>query len=192
MAGMELSPPPNGLGLMDQAQSQYPILKGLGLNYKYSPGAQPYMLESWPANETGSSSYPRPKEFPMNSFGVEVYDPKTRPIDILGDVVSHHLINTHPVVQQYYNDFKQSLTGDQKARLQSQYQWAQKNEGEKRPYKEWAESSGIPAYFRGYPFQQWENASSMYTPDQMDALDEMMKGLRGEIPFQVKKSKKQK
>jgi len=180
-SGLDLNLPQPGLNLMDQAKQQYPILKDLGLNFKYNPqmGGQSGMLEFWPGDEQGTPKTPRPKEFPIGSLGVEVFDKKTRPIDILGDVVSHHLVNSDPTVKDYYNQFKQSLTPDQKTRLQSQYQWAQKNYGETRPYQQWEEHSGMPAYFRGYPFQQWDDAASAYTPEQLLMLDEMMKYLKG-------------
>lgn len=163
---------------MSTAQQQYPILQGLDLGYKYNPGGGSGFLEFWPADETGTPSSPRPSEFPMGKPGVEVYDPKTRPIDVLGDIVSHHLIHTDPTIKHYYQQFQDSMTSDQHATLRDQYDYAQKNQNEQRPYDVWAEHSGIPSYFRGYPFQQWDKAEQMYTPDQLKMFDQMMMYLK--------------
>ena len=89
-----------GLGLWNQAQQEYPALQGLGLNYKYNPGGGPGLLESWPADEEGTTEHPRPPEFPLGQQGMEVYDPKTRPIDLMGDAASHFMINSDPTIKQ--------------------------------------------------------------------------------------------
>jgi len=90
----------NGLGLWNQAQQEYPILKGLGLAYKYNPGGGTGFLESWPADEVGTPERPRPPEFPIGQQGLEVYDPKTRPIDMIGDATSHFMIDSDPTIAQ--------------------------------------------------------------------------------------------
>ena len=164
--------------LLDAAKMQYPILNNVDLNYKFNPKPNAGFLEFWPSDEPGSPERPRPQDFPMGKMGLEVYDPKTRPIDILGDVVSHHLIESDPTVSKYYNEFKAALTPDQKARLKEQYKHAQVEEGEKRPYEQWLERTGLPGYFRGYAFQQWDNPQEMYPPEQLKAFDEMMAYLR--------------
>lgn len=169
----------DGLNLLNKAKQEYPILGGLNLQYKYNPTGGRGMLEFWPQDEPGTQKFPRPQEFPLDSLGVEVYDPRTRPIDILGDVVSHHLTETDPTIKQFYEIFKTSLTNTQKATLKSQYKWAKQNENETRPYSVWEKQTGLPGYFRGYPFQQWEEAAAMYTPDQLDNLDAMMAYLKG-------------
>jgi hypothetical protein len=164
--------------LMQTAKQEYPVLQGLGLNYKYSPGAQRGYLEFWPPQETGTPEWPRPKEFPQGGLGLEVYDPNTRPIDIMGDVASHHLVYNDPKMKSYYSSFEESLTPIQKKRLQAQYEWAQQNESEQRPYEDWYQATGLPGYFRGYAFQQWPDAKSAYTPAQLKMFDEMMNYLR--------------
>ncbi len=168
----------NGLGLWNQAQQEYPILKGLGLAYKYNPGGGTGFLESWPANEVGTPEHPRPPEFPIGQQGLEVYDPKTRPIDMIGDATSHFMIDSDPTIAQHYNTFQQFLEPWQHKILQEQYAYHQQNYGEKRPYEIWKELTGIPGYFRGYPFQQWENSENMYTPQQLQNFDSMMRFLR--------------
>lgn len=164
--------------LIKTAKEQYPILNTLDLNYKYSPLKAPGFLEFWPSDEEGTPEYPRPTEFPLGTIGVEVYDPNTRPIDILGDVVSHHLINTDPHIMKYYEKFQDSLTPRQRFQLQRQYDYATKNEGEQRPYAVWESNVGMPGYFRGYAFQQWDHADEMYTPRQREMFDRMMNYLK--------------
>lgn len=167
--------------LMEQAQDQYPVLKRDDIQYKFSPNNNEptNMLESWQPGEPGVPDRPRPKEFDPDKLGVEVFKPTTRPIDILGDVVSHHLANVDPTIKNIYEGFSKSLEPWQHERLQEQYIHAKSSEGEKRSFDDWKKSSGIPAYFRGYPFQQWDNAKGMYTDDQIRQLDGMMDYLRG-------------
>ena len=162
--------------VLQQAQQQWPILNRLPLSYKYTPRTDRGYLEAWPPGETGSKDAPRPKEFAPDLYGIEVYKSNTRPIDVLGDVVSHFMVKSDPRIKGYYEQFVASLSPQQEQRLQQQYQHAQQHEGEKRPYTQWREQSGLPAYFRGYPFQQWPQAQtqSFYTPQQRQMLDSMM------------------
>jgi ABC-type transport system substrate-binding protein len=88
--------------------------------------------------------------------GIEVYNPKTRPIDVAGDIASHYMIYNDPSMMDYYNQFRHSINPEQQKRLQQQYEFYQQNYGEDRPYEKWYEMTGLPGYFRGYPFQQWE------------------------------------
>lgn len=161
--------------LMDQAKTQYPILNNYDIKYKENFGRGQGYLESWPPGETGSTELPRPSEFGANDFGLEVYDKTTRPIDILGDVVSHHLVNVDPVLKNTYKNFISSIEPWQENILKEQYSHAKEKYGENRPFDDWKEISGLPAYFRGYPFQQWDNSEHLYTKDQIKNLDEMMK-----------------
>lgn len=168
------APPTN---VYEHALQQYPILRDQGVVGVQGTGP---MMESWPVNEPGAPGRPRPAGIPLDKFGVEYRD-NDRPLDILGDVVSHHMIDKDPVIKKYYENFTASLNDDQRQRLQEQYQYAQQNEGETRPYEQWEEKSGLPAYFRGYPFQQWpdEVNQQAYTPEQRDHLDRMMNYLTG-------------
>lgn len=171
-------PEATGPSLLDQAREEFPVLKDHDIGYKESFGSGQGYMESWPAGETGSKERPRPSELKSDKFGVEIYDPQTKPLDVLGDVVSHKLVNDDDRIKQDYENFQSSLTKDQKSRLKEQYQYAKDNNGEGRPYKDWAKNSGIPAYFRGYAFKQWENPDDLYTPQQMKKFDAMMDYLR--------------
>lgn len=166
--------------LIKTAREQFPILNTVDFDYKYSPLRAPGFLETWPADEEGTPEYPRPAEFPVGRLGVEVFDPNTRPIDILGDVVSHHLKDTEPYIKRYYQNFEESLTPEQKNRLKRQYDYAVRKEGEERPFEQWYERTGLPGYFRGYAFQQWDGAEQLYTPKQRQMFDQMMDYLRSQ------------
>lgn len=171
-------PSPRQETLLGQARQEYPVLNNYDIGFKYSPNRGSGFLEFWPPGEGGSRELPRPQEFPIGGVGVEVYNPKTRPIDVLGDVVSHHLTSVDPTVKSIYEQFTSSLEPWQRNRLREQYEYAKKNHGEKRQYGDWERASGLPGYFRGYPFEQWDNPQEMYTPGQLKLLDGMMRYFR--------------
>ena len=168
----------DGLGLWQSAQKEYPVLQGLGLSYKYNPGGGKGWLESWPAQETGTPEAPRPPEFPLGKQGIEIYNPQTRPIDIMGDVASHFMTQSHPEIAKHFETFANSMEPWQHDNLKDQYAFAKQFHGEKRPFEDWKQMSGLPAYFRGYAFDQWPDAQSMYTPQQIQNFDSMMRYLR--------------
>jgi hypothetical protein len=159
-----------------KAQAQYPILQTLPLDYRVSankPDNNSY-LETWPINETGGEGYLRPTDFPIDKLGIEVFKPTTRPKDIMADIVSHELVNSNPVYKKAYDEFISSLQPWQHEKLQNQYNYAKENENENRPFAEWASISGLPSYFRGNLFDQWQNedtgdtvTNEMYTPNQL-------------------------
>jgi hypothetical protein len=71
------------------------------------------------------------------------------------------------------------MSPEQRQRLQEQYQYYQQHPEykEQRPYQEWEKASGMPGYFRGYTFNQWDNPQEMYTPQQIQMLDQVRKYL---------------
>ena len=131
-----------------------------------------------PAAPTNAQSLdrPRPSGLPLNKPGLEIRDPSTRPIDILGDIASHHLINEDPVVKSAYEKLQSSMTPAQQDILKDQYEYAKKNEGEDRSFEEWKTVAGMPGFFRGYTFQQWPKDfnDKAYTPEQRADLDKLM------------------
>lgn len=179
MDGSIPTPRPRPTGLINALQ-QYPGLGNPDVGYTYNPQPNSQnFLEYWAGNEPGDKSYPRPSALPMGKPGIEVTNPATRPVDIAADLVSHGLVNSDPKLGGYYNQFKQSMTPQQQGILQDQYQYAQQ-QGEKRPFDQWSEASGTPAYFRGYAFDQWpkEETSKYYNPDQVKMFDDMIDYLK--------------
>lgn len=138
-----------------------------------------------------SPGFYRPKEIPMNQFGVSISNRSIRPIDVLGDVVSHGMRFSDPTIKAIYDQFAQSITPWQEKRLRDQYQWDREKEGEKRSYGDWRNETGLPGYFRAYPFQQWQKSEDpgeedrtqeqvgrmFYTGEQIQFLDQMMRYL---------------
>jgi hypothetical protein len=159
-----------GQNLFTQAKTQYPYLADKNIAYDYSPGKGSGFLEFYPPGEEGTKEEPRPKNIPLDQVGIQVRSTKTRPIDILADYVSHHAVNVDPKLQQPYQQFSKSLDP---AMMQKRYQWSVQNEGEKRPFDQWAQASGIPSMFRGYTFGQWspQDVKRMYSPEQLKILD---------------------
>jgi hypothetical protein len=162
----------------ESAQQQWPILRNQNILSKFTPRQSPEKLEAWPPGEAGTVTRPRPQEFPTDSYGIEVYN-HTRPIDVLGDVVSHFLVDKDPEVRKFYNEFNRSITPQQERHVLGEHFLYDKAHGDKRSYQDWRRISGLPAYFRGHPFQQWpENYNKrVYTPQQRELLDRMMRYL---------------
>jgi len=161
---------------LSDVQSEYPYMKDKEIDILYNPkpGEQRY-LEFYPPDEPGAPDMPRPSGLPMGRVGIEVFRPDVRPIDILGDYVSHYGVEADPKLQQYYQQFGQSLEPEM---MRRRYQFHQKQLGEQRPYEQWYEKSGLPEMFRGYTFNQWgDRAEEMYTPQQLQILNEVRKYL---------------
>ena len=169
--------------LLEQAQSQYPVLKDYDYGYVENFKSGAGFLEHWDPGDPGVASKgpgdlnaPRPGALPLDKPGVEIRDPNTRPIDVLGDIASHHLRQVDPVVKKAYEDLEGSMTAKQQGILRDQYEYAQKNEGETRSFEEWRDIAGQPGFFRGYLFQQWPKdfTDMAYTPEQRRKLDKLM------------------
>jgi hypothetical protein len=183
-ANPPIQQPPN---LLQQAQEQYPVLKNYDYGYTENFRPNAGYLEHWEPGDAGvapnsptSLDSLRPQALPLDKPGLEIRDPNTRPIDILADITSHHLINVDPVVKGAYQDLQNSMTPQQQAMLQDQYQYAQKNEGETGSFEDWKQRAGLPGFLRGYTFQQWpkEFNDKAYTPEQRANLDNLMAYLK--------------
>lgn len=173
---------PPAANKLEEARRMFPVLRNMDLGYVENIGRSDNFLEAWPPGEQGSPDFPRPPELDINKYGLEVYKPDTRPIDILGDVVSHFMMKNDPRIKDTYAQFVGSMTPKQKEHLQEQYRYDVEHEGEQRSFADWSEASGLPAWFRGYAFQQWpkEFTDQAYTPEQRALFDNMMNYLRGQ------------
>ena len=171
--------------IISEAKKQWPVLNNPNLEYLYTPksGANVPYLETFPPGETGGPDEPRPKQFPMDKYGIQVYKSDTQPVNVLGDAVVHMMRFTDPTVKSYYDQFEKSLTPKQEAILHRQYQWHVDNNGEKRPYGQWYSQSGLTQLFGGYVFggtKKWPQ--SFYTPDQLKMFDKLMQYLQNAKP----------
>lgn len=159
--------------MLDQVGAEFPTIgkAAKGYAYRQSPATDGRMLEFYPQGERDSFDPSKP--------AIEVFGDRAKPLDVAGDIVSHHLAKGgDPHVTKTYQDFEKSLSPEQQGRLREQYAYAQKNEGERRPFEQWYQQTGLPAYFRGYPFKQWQGVDHFYTPEQRASLDDMMGYLR--------------
>ena len=86
----------------------------------------------------------------------------------MGDYASHYGVDTDPQLKALYAQFAGQL--DPKA-MQERYQYHTQNLGENRPYEQWMQMTGLPEMFRGYTFNQWQDAAKMYTPEQLQTLN---------------------
>lgn len=179
----QATPAPDSNDVIAQAKRQWPILNNPKLAYLYTPRSGPNVpyLETFAPGEGGGPDEPRPSQFPMDKYGIQVYKSDTQPVNVLGDAVVHMMRFTDPVVKSYYDKFEQSLTPEQHAILQRQYNYHVANNGEKRPYQQWYEQSGLTQLFGGYVFggtKKWPE--TYYTPEQIKQFDAMMQYLSGQ------------
>jgi hypothetical protein len=149
----------------------YPYLKDKNIEFSYAPADNRGYVEFYAPDEPGSKEFPRPKSLPMGKVGIEVLSKDTRPIDVLGDYVSHWGVYEDPFLRRSYQAFINSLDDGQLNRLQRQYNDSIKMYGERRPFSRWLESTGLPGYFRGYTFEQWDKPEELYRDDQLRLLD---------------------
>lgn len=161
--------PDVGASLLESARKQYPYIKNANLSAVYSEGqGGSRKLEYWPSGEPGNEQSPRPSSIPIDKAGVQIFSADTKPSDIVADYVSHEAVKTDPKLRTLYDEFAASVP---ESTMKARYAEHRKQFGEKRPYQQWKESTGLPEFFRGYTFDQWPNASKYYTPEQLKKLD---------------------
>lgn len=172
----------DGGGLPDvwqQAIQQYPILQRQGLAGVMNIGGGQGYMESWQPGEPGSQDYPRPSTIPLNQPGIEIYRTDAQPIDVLADAASHFMVNSDPAMRSYYSQFQNMAQHNhtQQQMLQQQYQHALQNEGESRPYDQWLNMTGMPAWFRGRAFEQWPSdfTDKTYSDPQKQLISAVQK-----------------
>ena len=132
-------------------------------------------LESWPMGEEGGS-IPRPAGLPIGRGGIQMGRGQVSTNDALADFASHIGNNPNepafdPKLASIYSKFSQSLDPEF---LKMRYKDDVVNRGEDRPFETWASSSGIPALFRGYTFNQWpdEFNNKVFSQKQKSIMDE--------------------
>jgi len=160
---------------LNEAKRQYPYLQDKDFDYveNLTDDKKAGYLEFWEPGDEGppDGSVKRPKGIGIDRMGIEVRNPDTRPIDILGDYVSHEAIYSDPKLKDIYDRYTSTLTDKQ---LKVKYEYEKKNYGEDRPFEQWAERSGKPGMFRGYTFDQFseDEIKEAYTEEQLKILNE--------------------
>jgi hypothetical protein len=163
-----------GQMMLQKAKQDYPYLADKEIPFVYTPveGSE-NLLEVWKRGEEGEPSYQRPTQIPLNQTGIQVFTPEGgTPLNILGDYVSHYGVEADPRLAALYQQFQNSLSPEF---MQDRYKYHQENFGEKRPYQQWYEMTGLPEIFRGYTFNQFkpEEAKQMYNAQQLQILDQV-------------------
>jgi len=163
--------------ILQQAISQYPYLAGKNISYVRSPdeSSDGRLLEMWAPNDAGwdwkGKRYDRPKNLPLDSHGVEIFSDKVRPIDILGDYVSHHAINKDENLKSLYSKFIDATPPEM---MRQRYDYHKTKLGEDREYTPWLRETGLPELFRGYTFNQFgDNPERIYNPEQLKVLNQV-------------------
>jgi len=165
---------------LNEAKRQYPYLQDKDFDYveNLTDDKKAGYLEFWEPGDEGppDGSVKRPEGIGIDRMGIEVRNPDTRPIDILGDYASHEGIYSDPKLKDIYDRYTSTLTDKQ---LRTKYEYEKKNYGEDRPFEQWAERSGKPGMFRGYTFDQFseDEIKEAYTDEQLKILDEARKYL---------------
>lgn len=155
--------------VFDRAIQEYPYLADKNISFINTPNPkEKRLLEFYAPDEPGSPDFPRPKELPMGTVGLQVFSNKVRPMDVLADYVSHHAVKNDPQAKAIYDEFEASLDPEL---LKQRYKFHQKNYGEKRPFEQWKEMSGVPELFRGYTFKQWDNPDILFNPKQIELMN---------------------
>lgn len=160
---------------LSEAKRQFPYLQNKDFDYveNLTDDKKAGYLEFWEPGDEGppDGSVKRPEGIGIDRMGIEVRNPNTRPIDILGDYVSHEAVYSDPKLKDIYDRYTSTLTDEQ---LKVKYEYEKKNYGEDRPFEQWAERSGKPGMFRGYTFDQFseDEIKEAYTEEQLKILDE--------------------
>ena len=158
------------LSVFDRAIQEYPYLADKNINFISTPNPkESRKLEYYAPDEPGSPQYPRPKELPMGSVGLQVFSNKVKPMDVVADYVSHYAVKNDPKLKEIYDQFETSLDPEL---LKQRYDYHKKKFGEKRSFDQWKDMTGVPELFRGYTFKQWDNPETMFTPAQIELMNQ--------------------
>jgi hypothetical protein len=155
--------------VLADAKKKYQFLNQY--NPLVSVGSGDGYAETWPADEEGDSSYPRPKDFPIGRVGVQIFKP-----DHFGaDDLAAEFLHIDPYANQTRDQLLKSMTPDQIGRLKSSskdYSYTmQRGEGDQR-----ATQNAIDSALRGYTTGQWPvdaNQAMGYTPQQVQMLESL-------------------
>ena len=114
--------------LLAETNKQFPFMKNNNVGVKINhnrPGSFGY-LEAYGPGETGrpvgyngpdDPGQLRPKEFPIDGSGIEVYSPEVTPSDLAGDVFTH----TDPVGERMSRSLASTFNEEQKNEMNNQY-----------------------------------------------------------------------
>jgi hypothetical protein len=156
--------------LLDKAKQQY------GFIAKQNPvvqvGQGEGYAETWPTYETGSAEQPRPLSMAPGRVGVEVFNPQQfGPADLAGE-----MLHVDPYSQIVRNYIQKTLSPEQLQAIKDASGDYEMSIRLGLP-EERAVQNALDSAIRGYAVGQWPqdvNASIGYTPEQKQALDNLV------------------
>lgn len=90
--------------LLETAQKEYPYLSNKSIAYKYTPSKDFRQLEFYHGEDLPDWAKSAGKQ-----TAIETFNPSARPIDILGDYVSHYAVKQDPQLMSLYQQFSQNV-----------------------------------------------------------------------------------
>lgn len=167
--------PSKFLQARDNVYKRHPRLKQYDFNV--IPGQGPGYAEFYSPDERDNPTPGRP------TIEIRKQDLEGRELEnvIAGDAL-HHMGRADPEFKKMREQYRNSMSEEAKAQQKGRYEYSQKNFGEKRPYDQWFEASGLDAPIRGHLFPD-ENAEFKenwpYSDPQKYVLGRMQRYLGG-------------
>jgi hypothetical protein len=164
--------------LLARAIKEYPFIATH--NPIVTVGSGEGFAETWPAGETGApdkaGNPTRPKMFPMDKTGIEVYKPNNFTFhDLAGELL--HIDPRAAKVRDYLLKTYRPDQWDKLKRHALDY-----DESIKRGMKEdWAKQNAIDSAIRGYVVRQWPeeiDRDLSYSEDQKEMLEALKKYIK--------------
>jgi hypothetical protein len=149
------------------AVKQYPFIDQY--NPLISVGSGEGYAETWPADEAGDASYPRPKEFPMGRVGVQVFKPEK----FTASDLAAEFLHVDPKANAARDALRKSMTPEQLQRLKRESADYSESIRMGQP-EDRAVQNAIDSALRGYTTDQWPkeaNEKMGYSAKQRQILD---------------------
>jgi len=168
-------PGPQEPDVLMRAKSEYQFINNIKPLVKINPRVDAGYAEIFPSGEPGAGKFIRPKEFPMERQGVEIYRP---------DKFSHHdlageLLHVDPRAHQARKELMPTFTPRQLKIMQSEPDYVRSiKEGQS---KERAMQNMTDAVMRGYTVGQWPKKAIddfQFTDKQRQTLDGLKNYMR--------------
>ena len=158
--------------LLEQTRQQYPFIDNVTPIVSYNPGGSTeYRSETWRVGDEGTPERPRPKQFPMDRVGVEVYNPdKFGPSDLAGE-----MLHVDPRANAAQQSMMKLFTPEQ-WKILSHASGDYGDPNAKDFNLEHARSNAMDSAMRGYTVDQWtpaDNAELGYTPEELQVMDSL-------------------
>lgn len=167
----------NYYAVMGEAQKQFPFINQYDPHIKVTPRRDAGYAETFGPREEGGGNFPRPKEFPIGSTGIEVYRPdQFSPSDFAAEY-----LHVDPRAHQTRANLLQTFTPDQVAQMKHEPDYTD-SVGKYHMTEAQAMNNMTDSVMRGYVFHQWPQRvidGFGFTPQQRQMLDSLSNYTRG-------------